>query len=196
MKIPTYKKILDYWFFKNGKINKINSITKKYITKSSIDYGEPTCWACGEHWNGKYDISGEYNKKDIYKAWQSSPLERCHIIPDSLGGLNVPSNIFLMCKDCHVESPDTIYSGIFFSWLDNKKTILDIRYKMIIETFNGLGIDISKKHIYESINSVFKTKKTRKNFYCFLEKNTSSHFGVISPFTIIGALQLYINKPS
>ena len=51
-------------------------------------------------------------------------LEKCHIVPHSLGGGNEPSNYYLLCCACHTESPDTSIPSIFFKWLRNKKNYL------------------------------------------------------------------------
>lgn len=83
-----------------------------------IDWGEPSCWACGEFWNGRYDITNSSaSYKRILKVWEKVPLQRCHIIPRSLGGSNKPSNLFLMCKECHDLAPNTSIPEIFFQWV-------------------------------------------------------------------------------
>lgn len=53
----------------------------------SIDFSEAQerCWRCG---------------------CQRS-LERCHIVPDSLGGADTASNLVLLCKRCHLDNPNT-----------------------------------------------------------------------------------------
>src|SRR5262249_7661154 len=45
---------------------------------------EERCWRCG------------------YK----SSLQKCHIVPDSLGGAARPSNLVLLCCRCHREAPN------------------------------------------------------------------------------------------
>lgn len=53
------------------------------------------CWRCG------------YEKD----------LERCHIIPDSLGGKDEPSNLVLLCKRCHAEGPNVTDPEIMWDWI-------------------------------------------------------------------------------
>jgi 5-methylcytosine-specific restriction endonuclease McrA len=52
----------------------------------SVDWGEAEerCWRCG------------YKKN----------LQRCHIIPDSLGGKDEPANLVLLCERCHIDAPN------------------------------------------------------------------------------------------
>lgn len=56
---------------------------------------EERCWRCG------------------YK----SRLERCHIVPDSLGGACDPSNLVLLCGRCHREAPNVADPRLMWIWL-------------------------------------------------------------------------------
>ncbi|SHN87660.1 HNH endonuclease [Bradyrhizobium erythrophlei] len=83
-----------------------------------IDWGEPSCWACGFHYGTKYDVkSADASWKTILGCWQKIPLQRCHIVPRSLGGSDGPSNRFLMCRECHDLQPNTPFPDIFFEWV-------------------------------------------------------------------------------
>ena len=44
-------------------------------------------------------------------------LERCHIIPDCLGGEDAPHNIVLLCKRCHVDGPNVTDPEIMWDWI-------------------------------------------------------------------------------
>jgi hypothetical protein len=44
-------------------------------------------------------------------------LERCHIVPDSLGGADHPSNLVLLCKHCHREAPNIADSRFMWIWI-------------------------------------------------------------------------------
>ena len=52
----------------------------------SVDWAEAEeiCWRCG----------------------CKRKLQRCHIIPDSLGGKDEPSNLVLLCERCHIDAPN------------------------------------------------------------------------------------------
>jgi 5-methylcytosine-specific restriction endonuclease McrA len=73
-----------------------------------IDYGEPSCFACG-YWNPRWTT---WSKAD--------GLQRCHITPHALGGINEPSNYVLMCADCHDAAPDTLDRRFFFQWISER----------------------------------------------------------------------------
>ena len=63
----------------------------------SVDFSEAheRCWRCG------------HKRK----------LERCHIVPASLGGADEPSNFVLLCKKCHEENPNVTDPQIMWDWL-------------------------------------------------------------------------------
>lgn len=63
----------------------------------SVDWAEAEshCWRCGYERN----------------------LERCHIVPDSLGGKDEPSNLVLLCKRCHAEGPNVTDPEIMWDWI-------------------------------------------------------------------------------
>jgi ribosomal protein L37E len=63
----------------------------------AVDWAEAheRCWRCG------------------YK----SSLERCHIIPHSLGGSEEPENLVLLCRRCHREAPNVADSRFMWIWL-------------------------------------------------------------------------------
>ncbi|OWJ67929.1 HNH endonuclease signature motif containing protein [Inquilinus limosus] len=82
-----------------------------------VDWGEPSCWVCGFHYGVRYDIkSPDADWSDILDGWQRIPLQRCHIVPRSLGGTDEPDNLFLMCRECHDLAPNTTLHEIFFEW--------------------------------------------------------------------------------
>jgi len=91
----TLSKIADYWI--------INSNISE--TDLNFDWSDAHthCWNCGDD---KY-------RSSVKKA----SLERCHIIPHSLGGKDTPSNYVLMCSDCHSEAPNTSNHNDMWNWI-------------------------------------------------------------------------------
>ena len=68
-----------------------------YEDTLSVDFSEAheRCWRCGCKRN----------------------LERCHIIPDSLGGEDKPENLVLLCKRCHLDNPNVADPEIMWDWI-------------------------------------------------------------------------------
>lgn len=63
----------------------------------SVDFAEAheRCWRCGCR----------------------RSLERCHIVPDSLGGEDTPSNFVILCKRCHLDNPNVADPEVMWDWL-------------------------------------------------------------------------------
>lgn len=76
----------------------------KHIDESdlSVDFAEAheRCWRCG----------------------CKRRLERCHIVPYSLGGEDTPSNFVLLCSRCHLDNPNVADKEIMWDWLYAYKT--------------------------------------------------------------------------
>lgn len=103
--LPSKTDILEYW--------------KELLSGHGlfIDWGEPSCWVCGFHYDAKYDIKRSgVDWKEIHDCWERIPLQRCHIVPRSLGGADTVENLFLMCRECHDLAPNTNIPQIFFEW--------------------------------------------------------------------------------
>ena len=89
-----------------------------------MDWGEPSCWACGT-FIGSLDIDVSNSEEhEIFKVWENhNYLQRCHIIPKALGGCNCEANVILLCRRCHKSSPDTRDPVHFVNWVKNKKKV-------------------------------------------------------------------------
>lgn len=133
--------IFDYWktkhILKDGKVvDCCNSSCKSCTYKNCIpvvnDWGEPCCWACdkpvliGDKYNEYYEkFKLGTDEENIHSMWDTkevkSRIQRCHIIAESLNGTEDVSNLFLMCKNCHAESPDTTNYDAFIRWVYNRR---------------------------------------------------------------------------
>jgi HNH endonuclease len=103
--LPSKAEIFDHW---KDRFSEIGIF---------VDWGEPSCWACRFHYGMKYDVkSSDASWSKILHGWERIPLQRCHIVPRSLGGKDDPSNLFLMCRECHDLQPNTAFPEVFFEW--------------------------------------------------------------------------------
>ena len=91
----TKRQIADYWIQNNN------------ICEAELNFdwsdAYTHCWNCGDD---KYRKS----KKD-------TSLERCHIIPHSLNGQDIPSNYVLLCKECHAQAPNVLNDKDIWHWI-------------------------------------------------------------------------------
>lgn len=64
-----------------------------------VDWGDGTaenhCWRCG----------------------CKRALQRCHIVPRSLGGSDEPSNLIPLCSMCHDEAPNVVDPDEMWNWI-------------------------------------------------------------------------------
>lgn len=79
--------------------------------KAIIDY-----WA-GREPEGGLGVDWAEAHERCWRCGYKSSLERCHIIPESLGGPNEASNLVLLCGRCHREAPNIRDSRIMWIWL-------------------------------------------------------------------------------
>ena len=80
-----------------------------------------------DYWSARIDecdLSVDWSEADEY-CWNcGSPKEltRCHIVPRSLGGEDVPSNYVVLCRHCHEQAPNVEDQRIMWDWLFAQKT--------------------------------------------------------------------------
>ena len=121
-KMCSVKQIVEHWIE--------NFYKHREKLPTSLCAGEPTCFACGEHWKGKFD------SRRGYAGWKDAPLERAHIIPRSLGGSNDdPNNFVMLCDRCHPQNPHTKSRAVFMKWLHSVKPNRDLLVRNLTETW-------------------------------------------------------------
>ena len=122
----SHSKIVSYWMDKyvtaDGDIvDECNASADDEVVV--IDLGEPECWCCRKPINSIFGMKTYEDTlaQNPLKIWNSQcvrkELQRCHIIPHSLGGSDTdPGNYFLLCESCHKDSPDTANPKNFLRW--------------------------------------------------------------------------------
>ncbi|MCD2493641.1 HNH endonuclease [Lacrimispora sp. NSJ-141] len=74
------------------------------------------CWACEAL---PYVTADTDNIKTLWN--HDHFLNRAHIFAKSKGGEDTPSNLFLLCPNCHAEAPDTTNLQNFYAWVYYKR---------------------------------------------------------------------------
>ena len=78
------------------------------------------------HYKNRYegDFGTDHDEAHC-RCWRCGyirDLERCHVIPKSLGGSNSdPANFVLLCSMCHEEAPDVKDKNAMFEWIKSTK---------------------------------------------------------------------------
>ena len=75
-----------------------------------------------EYWFSRIDECGlSVDAAEAHeRCWRCGckrTLERCHIVPASLGGSDDPSNLVLLCHRCHLDSPNVADPEIMWDWI-------------------------------------------------------------------------------
>jgi HNH endonuclease len=130
--LPSKSQIFEYW---KGRLRGLGIC---------IHWDRPACWACGFHYGTKYDFKRSHTRwSDVLNCWDEIPLQRCHIVPRSLGGRSEVANLFLMCRECHDLTPNTNIPEIFFEWAGAQDS--SAREDAIIRTaLNSFGVDAAE----------------------------------------------------
>lgn len=122
MSMPQCYKIYEYW--KDRRITERGKVSFDEGRWVIDDEDSPACFACGKKVFPRVEFWDNWDGStlDLWKHKKiNSTLQRCHIVPRMLGGADTPENLFLLCPDCHAESPDTINRSAFFRWVYRKK---------------------------------------------------------------------------
>jgi hypothetical protein len=164
----TKQQIANYW---KDNIDKFDIDIKPSWNKATTH-----CWICG------YETS----------------LERCHIIPDVLGGQPVVSNLILLCKACHSSNPETVFEDDYWNWFDSR--VRDISSGMnlggldkYMREYNNIYEDDLNYHIkiYESICKVNDIEFTQK-FLNYCNQNKDKLFFIRTPATTVIAIRKFL----
>lgn len=121
-------------------------------------------------------------------------LQRCHIIPDSLGGTDEPSNFVLLCSECHQEAPNIESKEFMWNWIKSY-------YCPFYNTFwQNRAMDEYERIYKKSFPSELKerniiTNHAASKFWNLKTGKTSYHFG--HPYgnvaTIAGNYKLHLD---
>ena len=133
----------------------------------------------------------------IQRCWRcanKSKLERCHIVPKSLGGQDDPSNLVLLCGRCHREAPNSSDGKMMWVWI--RKTCTT-HYNTFWQE-RGLK-EFEKMFDRKPFNKKdflkISDKKLRSIIEKVINKDASFHFGEggLNPSTI-ASLYMIIEK--
>ena len=124
-------------------------------------------------------------------------LERCHIVPYSLGGKDEPSNFVLLCKRCHIDNPNLSDPEIMWDWIraygvplyDTFWDLLGMReYKFIYKK------DFFEEFIDIGITDTEEVRKIMDEYVPKIVKEAKHHYGhpYMNSATIAGTYRMII----
>ncbi len=91
----------------------------------------PACMACG--WFPNKPPEAHTNNLEARWGYEYSKLEKAHIVPDALGGSTDVSNLVMLCKPCHLASPDVTDPSEMMKWISTREdnTLRSQRYRAL-----------------------------------------------------------------
>jgi len=197
-----YKKsqIIKYWFHEGRE-----RLLKNYpLLGECIEWDTPHCFACDrtaidpEDLKYKCSVPCELGKCNCVKNWDKSRvvLEKCHIIPLALGGLDEISNIVLLCPECHRHNPNINNEELYWLWMKNTESycIADNRKFHNAITVFEIDQDYFRSHS-EAINKIKEELMNDESFYYIMPNALSNHYGTAPVYTgVLCLIKVAIEK--
>lgn len=141
----------------------------------SVDASEANerCWRCG------------------YKT----PLERCHIIPSSLGGPDTADNLVLLCRRCHIENPNVNDPKIMWDWIRAYGTPFYDTF-WTLESYKEYEFIYGKSFEEELKERTIEDIAKFKEIYVQKQKGVSYHYGHphLNKATLAGVLRMTLEE--
>lgn len=137
----------------------------------------------------------EDDSDDLRLCWccgKQGYQERCHIVPHSLGGLDTPANLFLLCSACHVLSPDTLSPDWFFRWISEEAE----RHEDLDRAFFASVVSELSDALMNTDPCTWQGKAQDTFFanYKTAKSNVSAHGGDVSKATRYGAVTAAVRQ--
>jgi hypothetical protein len=139
------KWIKECWEAHSGSVSEIDVA----VDLGDLDTEWSRCWCCGH---------------------ETSRLQKCHIIPASLGGNNSASNLLPLCSLCHDESPDVNDPLEMFQWIKQQQNPLSGiglgRYWHLSDLLLKLSDSIAEDFNYELFQQCLEKACDQSSFHC------------------------------
>ena len=113
---------------------------RRAVTRNAVR----TAWKGNLQWVDEYGFCGyileaiEDDYEDLRICWccgVTGYQEVAHIIPHSLGGTHLPINSFLLCAECHLNSPDCSSAKYFVAFINQNAGRFS---RVLAETFQKI----------------------------------------------------------
>lgn len=193
----THYEIFSYW--KTKTLNELLN-SQELTERVVLDWGEPSCWACGKPAIRNIKEESQLQEKckrddgtfDYASLWNDprvkSSLNRCHIKPSALGGKDEPSNLFLLCEECHQLSPDTINVNSFFRWVLNRRKDMWAGKLSLPAILRGVETQLNERGmppLHEMLSAIAKEDIDLLSLKKYATKHTGLHSTKLADSSLI-----------
>jgi 5-methylcytosine-specific restriction endonuclease McrA len=134
---------------------------------------EPCCFACGFD-AVRHDVSAEG-----WDGWETAALDRCHLVPRTLGGDESPSNLVLLCRRCHRDAPNVGHPTYMLRWIAEREPHFAHRWTFIESVYE-------RADLRGTINtfSTAELNESDRLLRDLLRNWTGSHGGYVTDATL------------
>jgi len=145
----------------------------KTTKKQIVDWGMRNIDECG------YGVDASEMNKLCWRCGHKRKTQKCHVIPYSLGGKDIPSNYRLFCHDCHLEQPNVNDYNATDKWVrDTRSCTYDTYYSKSfsyeVQKLLLNYVDVDKLTVEETNELLDKINIAMRKF---MKNNVSSHWG-------------------
>jgi 5-methylcytosine-specific restriction endonuclease McrA len=187
---PTRSQIAQYW---KGVAIRLHEVAKRRMIKAddqavcysdlvprflrhiAMDGGEAVCFGCERF----FGDCCSYPEKSWYKCWDDSGLVRCHIIPRARGGMDIPSNLVLLCVWCHSEAPDVADRSYVIRWLNGRHdAVMKELERQGMESWNAYVVPGKELDITKMFHHI-KVSGLEEDYHYFCSKFASHHWDLV-----------------
>lgn len=115
---------------------------------------------------------------ECWGCWEHRPLERCHIIPHSIGGADSdPANYVLLCNRCHEDSPDVRDADEMWRWIADRKK------------WTNVLLDALRPNVAALVKMRVSDDQFNATVRRVLKEDTSTHKATTRPTTLAWAIR-------
>lgn len=132
-----------------------------------------------------------------WRCGSKKSLQRCHIVAHSLHGADDPSNLVILCSECHAESPGVDAPEIMWDWLRAYRAVSPVTF-WVEQGFREYEF-MYKRSVQEELDFLQKhgVELHPENLMLDVSENSGGvtrHFGIshASPATFAGLLRHYL----
>lgn len=157
-------------------------------------------WEIVDYWFSRVDECGlSVDASEAHeRCWRCGykiKLERCHIIPHSLGGEDIASNLVLLCHRCHLENPNVTDPEIMWDWIRAYGTPFYDTFWML-QGMKEYEIIYGKSFKEELKEQKIDDEKRFKELFQEQIEQTTFHYGhsYLNSATIAGVIRMVLKK--
>jgi hypothetical protein len=128
--------------------------------------------------------------EQLEKRWERARLERAHIVARSVGGSDDPSNLVLLCHECHEAAPMVADRRFMLAWAARRRNWLLRQNDEIKQHLQRLGVSKQRLKAVGKLDHRLMEEVV-------LESKVGTHFssergGIISSATYAALIVCYV----